>query len=278
MKFTGRQNEYFELQSINSSNCEYLKEQQTDTLRLLWFTSDDNTVIIDRVPYTFNKNEIVCLTQFHNLEYERINTVNLLRFNRQFYCILDHDSEVGCKGLLYYGAARLPVIKAGNIELEILQTTWKMASLEFEMQDNLQQEMLQMMLKRILILCTRLYKQQNTFENLDSTQNDLVREFNFLVEQHFKTKHSVSDYAAMLFKSPKTITNTFRKIGKKTPLQYIQERLMLESRRLLAYTSIDISDIAYELGFIDLQSFSRFFKKQQGISPREFRQSSILDH
>ncbi|PZX47468.1 helix-turn-helix domain-containing protein [Algoriphagus chordae] len=272
MKFTGKIGEYFEAQEINDHNCLHLKETQPETLRFLWFTSDENRIKIDRIPYTFNKNDIVTLTQFHQLEYEHINTVNLLRFNRPFYCILDHDSEVGCKGILYYGAAKLPIISATGTEVEILQTAWKMANLEFEMEDNLQQEMLQMMLKRILILCARIYKNQSQHEELSKSQHDLVREFNFLVETHFRQKHSVVEYADLLHKSPKTITNTFKKIGQKSPLKFIQERIVLEARRLIFYTEKDMSEIGYELGFQDLQSFSRFFKNNEGCSPSEYRE------
>lgn len=273
MKYTGSTGEYFEVQTISSDNCSPIKEQLNDTLRLLWFTSDNNAITIDAVPYVFNKNEIVCLTQFHNLEYEFVNTVNLLRFNVPFYCILDHDSEVGCRGILYYGSTSVPVLKPSDTELEILETTWKMANLEFENQDNLQLEMLQMMLKRILILCTRIYKRQSPLNNLESKQTDLVRDFNYFVEMHFREKHHVADYAEILHKSPKTISNTFKLMGEKSPLQFIQERLMLEARRLLFYTDKDVSEIAYEIGFSDLQSFSRFFKKKEGVSPKNYRVS-----
>lgn len=272
MNFKGETGEYFELISIDEKNCEVLKIQMNETLRFLWFTSDHNQVIIDGIKYNFKKNEVVFLTQFHELEVVNIDSVKLLRFNRPFYCILDHDSEVGCKGVLYYGAAQLPIVCLKNTELEIIETAWKMASLEFEMRDSLQLEMLQMMLKRILILCTRAYKNQSTLDRIDTKQNDLVREFNYLVEKHFKEKHNVADYAELLFKSPKTISNLFKKLGEKSPLQFIQERLMLESRRLLWYTDKDVSEIAYEIGFNDIQTFSRFFKKKEGFSPTDYRQ------
>lgn len=215
--------------------------------------------------------KIVFLTQFHNLEVEQINQVNLLRFNRPFYCILDHDSEVGCKGILYYGAAELPIIRAEDMELDVLETAWKMATLEFEMTDSLQLEMLQMMLKRILILCTRIYKNQTTLAELNTDQNNIVREFNYLVEKHFKEKHSVAEYAELLFKSPKTISNLFHKLGERPPLQFIHERIMLEARRMLWYTDVEVSQLTYDLGFNDIQAFSRFFKKNQGIAPTEYR-------
>ena len=94
---------------------------------------------------------------------------------------------------------------------------------------------------------------------------------NFQVEQHFKTKHTVAEYAGLLNKSPKTISNIFSKFGSKSPLQYIQERKMLEARRLLRYSDMQIQEIAYEIGYDDIQAFSRFFKKQEGISPSVFK-------
>ena len=145
-----------------------------------------------------------------------------------------------------------------------------MFSIEMKFKDNLQIGMLQMMLKRYLILCTRLYKEQfHLPEEIQST--DLIREFNFLVEKHFKSKHTVVEYADLLNKSPKTVSNTFSKINSKSPLQYIQDRRMIEARRLLMYSDSHIKEIAVEIGFEDVQTFSRFFKKQEGISPSEYR-------
>lgn len=271
MKYTGKQNEYFEIQQIDDANCHHLEERKKDVLKLLWFTSDGNEIAVDGMPYIFNKNQILCLTQFHHVKYFNVNTVNLLRFNREFYCVIDHDSEVSCKGILYYGAAKMPILLAEDVHLDILQTAWHMAVLEFEMKDELQQEMLQMMLKRILILCTRMYKMQNKNEALSNEHHNIIREFNFLVEKHFKTEHSVVAYANLLHKSPKTISNTFNKLDEKSPLQFIHDRITLEARRLLYYTDKDVSEIAYELGFSDIQTFSRFFKKQTNASPTDFR-------
>ena len=141
--------------------------------------------------------------------------------------------------------------------------------------DGLQIGMLQMMLKRYLILSTRLYKEQHQFSEIKK-DNDIIREFNFLVEQNFKTKHTVIEYAELLNKSPKTISNIFSKINSKSPLKYIQERIMLEARRLLYYTDKPIKEIAYEIGYDDIQTFSRFFKTQEGVSPSEYKEKITL--
>jgi AraC family transcriptional activator of pobA len=100
---------------------------------------------------------------------------------------------------------------------------------------------------------------------------DIVREYNYLVESNFKTKHQVADYAEMLNKSPKTLSNLFKKYNEKSPLQVIQNRTILEARRLLHYSDKSIKEIAYEIGYEDIQSFSRFFKKMEGVSPSDFK-------
>ena len=273
MKFTGNTKEYLQLQTLEKENCDVFDNIIESSLTVLWFESDANELIIDGQEYVFAKNQIVFLTEFHKVTVKSIDKIRFLRFNRSFYCVLDHDAEVGCKGILFFGASQLPVIQIPEEEIEQFETLWKMFNIEMQSKDNLQIDMLQMMLKRYLILCTRLFKSQAHYPN-EKIESDIVREFNFLVEQYFKTKHSVAEYAELLNKSPKTLSNIFSKISSKTPLQYIQERKMLEARRLLHHSELQIQEVAYEIGYDDIQTFSRFFKKQEGVSPSEFKSNA----
>ena len=271
MKFLGHTDEYLQLETIDKNSCHILKEKIESSLSVLWFQSDGNELIIDGKEYRFLKNQIIFLTEFHQVDIKHIDTIRFLRFNRSFYCILDHDEEVGCKGALFFGASQLPVIQIPKASLEQFQTLWNMFDIEMNSNDHLQIDMLQMMLKRYLILCTRLFKEQEDYPEANKEAN-IIREFNFLVEQHFKTKHTVAEYAELLYKSPKTLSNIFLKMGSKTPLQYIQERKLLEAKRRLRYSNMQIQEIAYEIGYEDIQAFSRFFKKKVGISPSKFKE------
>ncbi|WP_152286860.1 helix-turn-helix domain-containing protein [Flavicella marina] len=275
MKFTGTTNEYLHLEEITSNNCKILKEVVESSLTVLWFQSNQNELKIDGIKYSFDKNQILYLTEFHKIEVLSIGEIRFLRFNRPFYCILDHDVEVSCKGALFFGASRLPLITLDTKELEKFETLWRMFEIEMDANDSLQIDMLQMMLKRYLILGTRIYKQQEKYPK-DESLSDLVREFNFLVEAHFKEKHTVAEYAELLHKSPKTLANIFSKMGAKSPLRFIHDRKLLEARRLLIYTDYSIKEITFELGFSDIQSFSRFFKKYETVSPSEFKEKHLL--
>ncbi len=270
MLYTGQINEFIRLDEVSSLNCHLLKEKISEGLSVIW-TVDELIIKLDGVERHFKANDILFLTEFHTIEVLKIESVKLVRFNRAFYCISDHDNEVGCKGILFFGASHLPKISIPDTELEKFETLWKMFSIEMESSDDLKNEMLQMMLKRLLILCTRIYKEETELTSFDKNQLDIVREYNYLVENHFKTKHQVVDYANLLNKSPKTLSNLFKKYGNKSPLQIIQDRKVLEARRLLYYTDKSVKEIAYEIGFEDIQTFSRFFKKIEGVSPSNYK-------
>ncbi|SHG00922.1 transcriptional regulator, AraC family [Flavobacterium segetis] len=270
MLYTGQINEFLRLDEVSSLNCHLLKEKISEGLSVVW-ALEKLTIKVDGQEKQFQINEIVFLTEFHTIEIIDIHKVRLVRFNRAFYCISDHDSEVGCKGILFFGASQVPKIAIPILELEKFDTLWKMFSIEMESIDDLKNEMLQMMLKRLLILCTRIYKEQTELTSFDRNQLDIVREYNYLVEKYFKTKHQVADYAVLLNRSPKTLSNLFKKFGKKSPLQVIQDRKILEARRLLQYSDKSIKEIAYEIGYEDIQTFSRFFKKIEGISPSNYK-------
>ncbi|UBM58557.1 AraC family transcriptional regulator [Marinilongibacter aquaticus] len=272
MQFQGNNGESLAIYQLEScKRASDLLKLGHESLGLIWFTSNGNTLKIDAKEYTFDKDQLISITEFHNIEIVHLNSALFLCWNRSFYCILDHDSEVSCKGILYYGAAELPIIQPEEKQIEVLETVVQMLKIEFSSHDSLQLEMLQMMLKRLLILCTREYKRKQSDPSQNQVQSDLIREYNFLVERHFREKHSVNAYADLLHKSPKTLSNLFKKMGQKSPLQFIHDRILLEARRTLAYSEKPISEIAYALGFADLQVFSRFFRKHTGISPSEFR-------
>ncbi|MBL4904494.1 MAG: helix-turn-helix domain-containing protein [Flavobacteriaceae bacterium] len=272
MKFIGQTEEYLELTTLKTSAINATEKQAEGCLTILWFRTDHNEFIIDGKTHIFSKNQIVFLTEFHQVDAKKHGLVNYLKFNRPFYCVIDHDTEVSCKGVLFFGASQLPIIQISDEEIKHFETLWKMFTIEMELKDNLQIGMLQMMSKRYLILCTRLYKMQQQYPT-EENDSDIIREFNFLVEQHFKTKHTVTEYAELLNKSPKTISNIFSEINSKSPLKYIHERIMLEARRLLYYTDMSIKEIGYEIGYLDIQTFSRFFRNQEGISPSEYKEN-----
>ena len=188
----------------------------------------------------------------------------------------DHDSEVSCNGILFFGTQDLPIITIPVEQKRKFNVLYEVFEEEFSTSDKIKGDMLQMLLKRLIIMCTRLAKEQLIVRTLDNEQIDVVRKFNVLVDTHFKTKRKVSDYADLLFKSPKTLSNLFAIYNQKSPQQIILERLALEAKRLMSFTDKQNQEIACELGFNDPAHFSRYFKKMTVHSPSRYREIPVL--
>jgi len=99
----------------------------------------------------------------------------------------------------------------------------------------------------------------------------LVARFRERIEQHYRAHDEVEDYARALAVSPKQLWAACRRVAGAPPARLIQDRLLLEAKRLLLYTNVSVAEAAYALGFNDPAYFSRLFAKQTGRSPRDFR-------
>ena len=98
-----------------------------------------------------------------------------------------------------------------------------------------------------------------------------IRKFKKLIETHYKAGLSIKGYSSEMGLSSAQLNNICRaKVGQ-SALQIVHERVTLEAKRYLIYTSLTISEVAYELGFADPAYFTRFFSKQTGHSPKQYR-------
>jgi AraC family transcriptional activator of pobA len=265
---------------INESHFDrlfYTRDRQQKYLTIAWNKGPMQTVTIDEVACDFMPDTILPLMVNQSFHFERPKDIVAWQFNREFYCIVDHDEEVSCVGFLFYGLDKQIFIKldeAMRNKLEILSSIFIE---EFNTADNIQGDMLKMLLKRLIIIITRLARSQYMPQTtLSDDKFHLIRKFNLLVENNYKSQHAVSYYAGQLNKSPKTLSNLFALYNHKSPLSVIQERILLEAKRLLYYTDKSAKEISYELGFEDAAYFSNLFKKHTTYSPTEFRQSKQL--
>jgi len=266
---------YFSFCSFSTPSIKLVNKEPL--YRILWQRKGNSTIIVDGIQYHILQNQILFLTPLNQFEIlENTDCLNLLSFNREFYCIQQHDHEVSCHGYLFFGSSEVPVVSLDSKEQESFDLLIQVILEEFETSDQIQGEMLQVLLKRFLIKCTRLVRKNLKNPEINQDKLDLIRQFNVLVEMHFRDKHKVADYADLLNKSPKTISNLFGEYNDKTPLQVIQERIGLEAKRLFLYTDKSAKEIAFEIGFEDAAHFSRFFRKIVGKSPTEFKKTAII--
>lgn len=247
-----------------------------DCYRIIWSKNGPFTVEIDGVLFNLAQDQLFFLTPLNKIRFpQNPESVVVFSFNREFYCIKDNDQEVSCVGYLFFGSSNIQIISLSDDEKLKLDNLYNVFLEEFEEKDQILGEMLKVLLKRLIILCTRIARKSLETPEISDRKLDVIRQFNLLVEQNYKSIHKVSDYADILNKSPKTLSNLFSLYNKKTPLQTIQARRILEAKRLLIHSDYTSKEIAFEIGFEDAAHFSRFFKTQTGQNPTDYKKSKL---
>ncbi len=122
-----------------------------------------------------------------------------------------------------------------------------------------------------------LLRLQLVRENLqDSSEADssLVKHFKrfrHAIEQRLHEWHQVSTYASSLGISEKTLSRATQQVAGLSGKAYLSSRIALEAKRMLAYTNWPIANVADKLGFDEATNFIKFFRREAGYAPSEFR-------
>ncbi|WP_397444741.1 helix-turn-helix domain-containing protein [Polaribacter sp. R77954] len=251
--------------------CKLEHSTQQNAYAIYWIQNGKGTYNIDFEQYTFKDNVLFFLSpgQVFTVDSEHIKTAYKLTFVRDFYCIQTHDKEVACNGVLFNNIYETPFVQPCKKDTQKLQFILESLIDEFQQNETAQYDMLQSYLKQFMICSVRIQKENHTLK--EDTETRLFKDFSLLVEQNFKTMHTVTEYANRLGVSPKSISKHFQKIGTKTPSDFIKNRILIEAKRLLIYTDKTVKEIAFELGFNDPAYFTRFFTKTISKSPLQFK-------
>ena len=104
-----------------------------------------------------------------------------------------------------------------------------------------------------------------------SRRSQQLTGFRELVDRHYREHRPLGFYARELGMTLATLGRLCQEHLGMTPMNVINARLVLEAKRVLGHSDASVKAIAHELGFADVGYFSRFFRKQCGVSPSEFR-------
>lgn len=235
-------------------------QRDRNLYKFVWVRHGSVEVEVDHVTLRLEQNEILPLMPLHHLVIRHVEGVYLtLLFDSNFYCIYGHDDEVSCSGLLFNGSSDLRLLQLSPEQSENLLDVLRLFQRESAIRDNLQEEMLRILLKRFIIACTRIARERFGVTSQTECCFDIVRRFYALVDAHFREKKSVQEYAGLLFRSPKTLSNLFASYCLPSPLHVIHRRVLAEAKRLLLYTDKSAKEIGELLGFEEVSAFSRFF-------------------
>lgn len=167
-----------------------------------------------------------------------------------------------------------PSLQLSTDELYELDRYIKLICLEHNKGENKNIEIIKCLLNVILIQCANLSEKA---KKISYNKNDLFINFKDCLNKFYRNNHQVKFYADQLNITTSVLNEIVKKASHKTPKQMIDERLLIEAKRLLYWSDITVREVAWELGFETDGYFIRFFKKHAGITPRDFQKIMQLD-
>lgn len=231
-------------------------------------------ISVDLVRYKTTSASLLFLSPYQHLAWEKsvLQPVIQILFHGDFYCIEYHKKEVACNGLLFNNIYLQPFVNVpATLYEEIVYLVSKMKN-ELGSKAPFSASVLKAYLQLILALSSNVKKQQVGIDvPTDHAEMQLGGMFQQLLEEHFSTVRSVSFYAGKLNLSTDAFSRKIKRQLGKLPSVFIQERVILEAKKLLHLTYLSVKEIALRLHFDDEHYFSRYFKKYVGVSPSEFR-------
>lgn len=167
-----------------------------------------------------------------------------------------------------------PLNLSDEKEVLFLESLFKKGISEIAKGESFSVELLRSLLDLILTSCSVLYK---TDENLltKGKGHIVVKKFFQLVEENYQQNWSVAEFADKLAITPNHLTQTVNQLTGKTSSQIIRSKQILEIKRLLVHSNLSVSEIAVHLNFSDQSYFTKFFKREAGVSPQQYRVRAV---
>lgn len=254
---------------------------------ILWFQEGEGCHTVDFVEYEVKPNTIFFLVpgQIHNFDAKVDKAAGLcgykgmtIKMCTDFMRDEDSSNNAMIKYNAFYTFDTAPYFTIDNetaVELQnLVDQMEEEASLAGEFGNV---EILKALLRIFLVKVQRHGKQDVSVHlSNQKPSHQLFVNFRRLVEKEYRQLHTVQEYADRLNVSVRTLNKCVNECSDKSPLAFINDRVVLEAKRLIRYTNMMIKEIAYELGYEDPSYFVKLFKRQTGSLPSDFRELDIV--
>ncbi|MDO8930643.1 MAG: AraC family transcriptional regulator [Bacteroidota bacterium] len=248
-----------------------------DFFEVLYLLKGSGYHVIDSNKYEIKPPCVFFMSpgQAHKLEFSHDIEGFIFIFTADFYLLNRSDQNSLIEFPFFYTVQQdnPPLQLASPEDILFLERLFLQGISELKKVEFYSFEMLRSILDLILTTCSSRYK---TSENSISKGKGhiLVKRFYQLVEENYLKKLSLGDYAALLAVTPNHLTQTVKQFTGKTSTQVIKQKQILEIKRLLVHTNLNVTEIATQLNFDDQSYFTKFFRRETELTPLQYRSQS----
>lgn len=276
---TDLQIEVVSLETLTKSKKELLvNPHRTNFYHIFLFENCQPTHLVDFEPIKIEPYSLLFIDKDRVHQFDQLLNYEgkLLVFTEDFFCKMETDIKFLRSTILFNDLADQPTIKLNKSDFEKYINICDNITEELLLPvDSSQPTLLKNLLHNFLLLAEREKRKQGFAELKKGAEFDYTLLFRDLLETNFTKLKAVSDYAKLIFISEKRLGQATSKILGKSPKEIINDRILLEAKRLLVHTNLSIKEIGQELGFEDPAYFVRYFKKNTKHTPVEFRETYL---
>jgi AraC family transcriptional activator of pobA len=246
--------------------------------QILLITEGSGGHTIDFHTYSVRPHQVYYLApgQIHAWNFDSGVEGFVLNFNESFFTAICHNPNFVTEFPIFNHISGEPVnVLETECCSEIHGLLERMLA-EYRSEADFRQDYLRALLLQLLVLLSRNMPARTAKPN-SKHQLTILRNFERLIELHYRDKRLPRDYAEMLFITPNHLNALTNALIGKPAGELIRDRVLLEAKRLLVNSDYTITQIADMLSFEDNAYFTRFFKKYTGMSPETFRQGHEND-
>ncbi len=249
-----------------------------DFFEVLYLSEGTGFHVIDGNKYEIKPPCVFFMSpgQAHKIEFSNDIEGYIYIFTPEFYLINQTNPNRLIEFPFFFTIRQenRPLILNSAEDIQFLEILFRKGIVEIGKGENYSMDLLRSVLDLILTTCAVLYK---SGENLlaKGRGNIVVKKFLQLVEENYHKNLPVNEYAGMLTITPNHLTQTVTLLTGKTTSQIIKSKQVLEIKRLLVHTNLSVTEIAGRLNFPDQSYFTKFFKRETGISPLQYRSKQM---
>jgi AraC-like DNA-binding protein len=271
----------FEMLSVNDLYKKHrdilIAPHRSDFYHILFIHKGSGTHLVDFVPVKFTADSILFINKgrVHFFDPSEKFEATLILFTDNFFCRDESDIRFLHSTILFHDLLDNAALKLRESKdalysiLQLMKTESQQSRQEFHY------DVLQNHLHNFLMLADREKRKLGFSEISKGADLDYIMLFNELLDKHFAKIRSVKEYADKIHISEKRLSKATAKILGTSPKEIINDRVLLEAKRLLVHTSQAIKEIGFQLGFAEPTNFIKYFKLQTGTTPSEFRESHL---
>lgn len=241
---------------------------------MIWFKEGGFIHTIDFREYEVQPNNVFFIApgQIHSFRNYNGQEGILVKFCLDFIDESTQQEDRYIKFNIFNSAGHEPFCVINDDAIKGIEMTLELIHKENDQDAPGHYEMLRALTKLLFIHIHRnSTRNKATFLEEKRPSHRLFVKFRDMLEKDYRTKHMVHEYAAELNVSTKTLSNSIIECTGKAPLTFINDRLLLEAKRLLMYSNMMAREVAKDLGFEDPSYFSKFFKRETGVLPSAYK-------